>query len=79
MWEYDRVLGFGSDVRATRHNSCRKNRQKIGSVEGARARATESHMKQPDNIMIDGYTITQITTEDYYAAGKPTQLSQRFR
>ena len=34
---------------------------------------TETHMKQPDQFMIDGFTITHSATEEYDDKGNPTQ------
>ena len=34
---------------------------------------TETHIKQPDQFMIDGYTITHSATEEYDSKGQPTQ------
>ncbi|CAE7610120.1 Pol, partial [Symbiodinium sp. CCMP2456] len=34
---------------------------------------TETHMKQPDQFMIEGYTITHSATEAYDSKGEPTQ------
>ena len=34
---------------------------------------TETHIKQPDQIMIDGYTITHSATEEYDSKGQPMQ------
>ena len=34
---------------------------------------TETHIKQPDQFMIDGYTITHSATEEYDSKGQPMQ------